>query len=402
MENLFKNRLLNFSSLHADVETIRIFSRIDMSLYRGMITGMLLALALFLGSAEIRAQGDDSVIVMYERIYATAMKNLDSGTVEQRVMAAYILGSQRVVRYTRPMADALIRDMNNPDYLKLPHNNPFVKAQIAWALGNIGRREAVPDLLVALDSTLKLIEADLKKTGELRAKIGSSPFPVVLDRTEPGPALLKKGNELPYSPSVYWSVADDLKKITVDPNDEGHRVLLEGYNYINQAMAIIEAIGRIGENYVKHSNESIPDEGAAALLKQSADALIPILSHRIPHIRIAAAEALGNIGTAEAIVALEKAFAEEKDNLVRPMICRSVLYNDRSKFAYLQEMIRLLSDHDREVRIETIRTIRDLGLSESAEYLKRALVVEEDPVLKKLIQEAIHSAEYNAILPVGY
>jgi len=360
-------------------------------------------LFLMLAAALFPLRGDTSTREFHEKQYEEALINLQNGNADEKINAAYLLGVREIRKYVRPIGEELVKDLDSPTLQRLPSNDPYVKSQIAWALGRIGHKAALPYLQEALEKTLHLIDLQLKKNDALRARTGNAMFPVVLDPNKPGPALLKKGHTLPYSPDVYWSVADEFKhELSVDPSDEGHRIRLKGYNYINLAMVITDSIGLITRQYSQKMQKGEPGFSLSELISTLTATFQKLLSHRLASLRIVAVRALGEIGTEEAMKLLEGAYGTEKDIVVKTAISHSVLMNDKTKRTYYNDLIQMLKSQDADVRLEAARALRDVSFGEAIVDLKAAQEIESDIRVQAALREAIRNAFIDNILPVNY
>ncbi|MDH5657531.1 MAG: HEAT repeat domain-containing protein, partial [Spirochaetia bacterium] len=217
------------------------------------------------------------------------------------------------------------------------------------------------------------------------------------------PTHLKKGHRFPDSPDIYWSLGEDFKStMGANPDSIDDRVKLQGYNYVNVALSIIDAIGEIS----MLNKHQIPPGSAGVPLKkkldESRDLLIKLLSHNLSYIRGGASLALGQIGDKETMDILEKKFEEEKEMAVKTQIARSILWNDRTRSKVTNTLLEMLTSDEFEVRMEASRALRDVGLGETLTYLLAALDIEEDKRLQRILKDAIFNAQIDNVMPVNY
>ena len=348
---------------------------------------------------------DPSAEELYSRIYGQANENLQNGNAEQKVLAAYVLGTQRKQKYVRPLSRELLDGLDNPILRKSSTHGPYVKSQIAWALGRIGHFQAIPSLNQALDITLKIVEEDLSVSSKKREALeqSKSPYPVVLDRDRPGPTHLKKGSRFPDSPDIYWSLADDFKAdMAANPDTVDDRIKLQGYNYVNLVLSILDSIGKITGNYKNNIATGSAGEPLKKKLSETKLLLGKVLDHNLPSVRGGAALALAEIGDKESLELLDKRYQQETDFTVKTQIARAILWNDRTKSAVTQELISMLSSEDINVRLEASLALRDIGLGESLTYLQSALKIEDDSRIRTILKEAIFNAQIDNVMPVNY
>lgn len=343
-------------------------------------------------------------------------RDLKNGNPLEKIRAAQIMGSFRDDRYSQMLAEELLRDLDEPirgrtsDLDEInptsPGNNPYIKYQIAWALGNIGNSESLEDLITALKMTMDLVNASMKHAEALRQSAESNHSSrIILNPDRPGPALLRPGHLYQTSPDVFWSVSDDFKTTTtIDMNDPDVQVKLEGYNYVNLTMGILNAIGGIGRRYSRQNILISRSEGnfSNATLDRALEALKPMLDHEIPAVRASAVQAISSIRTLNALLALEERYAKEQDPVVKVRICRSTLIIDKSRSEFYKTLIGYLHSRDREVRLETAMAFRDLGLGESVDDLKRAYASERYIEIRRILEQAIRKATLDAFTPGEY
>jgi HEAT repeat protein len=378
---------------------------------RSLLTGatvavLILSTGLAWPAREARGGTQDDAIEMWGKRYNQAYKDLRNGHTFEKIEAARLMGQHKKMRYIRPLATELLRDLDNPVYRQIPTNDPYVKSEIAWALGQIGHKHAVPALLQALQSTVAIIEEEFKANEERRQKekeladsvaqaAGEDPADpqrirfIVLDQSRPGPFLLE-GYSFPYSPDMLWSVSDEFKDVpSVDTSAEDHRIRLLGANYMNLVRSIMVALGEIADDSAVDGID--PHPGLAGYL-----------THRIPFVRSFAAHALGKIGTLKAASLIDQHYPNEQVDEVKVRAAFAVVENDKTRVEYYRELLRYLEIDDDRVRFLAAVAMRSLAMGESLDDLREAISIEHDPVIRSVLQQAIHNAEIDSIIPVNY
>ncbi|MBI3396652.1 MAG: HEAT repeat domain-containing protein, partial [Spirochaetia bacterium] len=188
----------------------------------------------------------------------------------------------------------------------------------------------------------------------------------------------------PASPDVFWSEADEFKSVVaVNGEDEAVALRLKGYNYLNLAEMVLFALGEIGGD-------------------KAEERVIPYLDNRFSYLRGAAAIALGRMGSAKGLSALEQRMGKEQDKSVRARMCLGLLMRDKTRTKVYLELLDLLKDRDDRVRLESALALRELGMGESSGALKEALAAEESSLVRGILEQAVWNAEVNNILPADY
>ncbi len=374
------------------------------------ITGaaLLAAVMALLAVPTHQAQGgtQDDAIALWGKRYEKAYRDLRFGHTFEKIEAARLMGAHKKARYIRPLGKELLRDLDNPVYRRIPTNDPYVKSQIAWAMGEIGHKQAVPALLQALATTIAIVEEEFKNTAAVRQMElensdaaaqarGEDPNdpgrvrPVIMDRSRPGPFLLE-GYSFPYSPDMFWSQSDEFKDIpAIDTSAEDHRIRLIGANYMNLIRALFVAIGEIGHESAIDGVDPYPGVGS-------------YLTNRIPFVRGFAAHALAKIGNLKALSLIDQHYPNEQIDEVKVRIAYSVLDSDKTRVEYYNEVLRYLAVDDDRVRYIAAVGLRELKMGESLDHLRDAHSIEHDPVIRDVLQDAIHNAEVDSIIPVNY
>ena len=364
---------------------------------------------------------DVEAVKVHKKLYEKNEKWLTLGVAHQRVQAALFFGARRNPRYVRVLNRELLKRLDkNSVYLNLPDNDPLIKSMIAWSLGQIRHHKAIPSLVKALEKTneiidmesdkiRKLVEAEkqryekdskeykesLEKAGNFEGVINNRPlYRIIMERDAPGPTLYRGKNgehEIPYSPDIYWSISDEFKFLVAPPvQDSVARIRIVGFNYVNLAYYLFDAIGEI--YYWEKEKWRVK--------KEHVDAVNAYMTHRFPFIRGAAAISLGKIGSPDARAALKDAFANEKDNEVRVKICHGILMNDKTAVSYYKTVLELLQSDERDVRFAAAITLRDIPFGESGVALKEALKLENIEPIRRVLQEAIKKAYIESLLEV--
>lgn len=349
----------------------------------GRMTKTWMAAALILGmtAGPIMAGAEDDAKEYYAKRTEEALRDLHYGSFEEKIRAIYYMGAPARNRFVRPLGRELLANLDDPALRQAPPNDPFIKAHIAWALGQIDHKAGVPYLLDASDKVAAIIEEKRKAVDAARQNRSDTSHRFLLQQDEPGPFLSSAEPVYPYSPDVYWSVADEFKAVpAVDLTAEDHRARLRGFNYVNVMQHILMALGKIAD-------------------PESAEKVVALLNHPYPAIRQEAALTLGKIGSLTALEALERAFQNEKDPTVRARIAFSIFHNDHTRVKYYQEILNMLKDNEVRVRLEAAKALRELALGESITPLYEAYKLEESELVRSVINQAIQNAELDNLFP---
>lgn len=375
-------------------------------LKKGTKMRRILSVLILLILCPVYAGSEDDIIRYNQQQMEEAMRNLANGSSDTKYLAALYMGGSRNPRFVRPLGRELLAGLKDPRGPRDPASrdiqvacgpelkdvcpptatqDPFIKSSIAWAMGQIGHKAAVPFLKEAMVLVVARLEQDLKQTQARRASLRNGEYvnEIVMDRNVAGPAQLRPGYVYPFNPDVHWSESDEFKTIpSPDFENEGHRIRMNGHNYVNVAANILQALGQIKD-------------------PSALETIQAYLEHPIKSVRSAAILAAGRQGKA-ALPLLLSTIEKEKDNAMKARFARSILFVDKAQAATFKTLVELLKDRERGVRIEAIFAFRELAMAESADELREALRVEEDDSLRNLLKEAIGNAELDAVMPVNY
>lgn len=347
--------------------------------------------------AALFAGAEDDAIAMWTKIYNQALQDLQNGSTFEKIEAARLMGAHKKDRFLRPLERELIEDLEDAALRRAPINDPYVKTEIAIALGSIAHERSVPALLRAIEITRTIIGERLQQTRQdqqairqrqeqLQQAEGDNPElnigRVALAEDRPGP-FNQEGHQFAYSPDMFYNVSDRFKDRPVDPDAEDHRIQLEGYTYFNLVRAAMLALSRIGS----------PD---------ATDGLKPYLEDELPFMRMFSAYALGGIGSVEALSAMEAVYANEADEEVKTVLAFSILRNSKARIQYYDYLRESLKSDDLPRRMRAAMALRDLAMGESIEDLREALRIEADPTLRGVLEAAIENANRDNIMPVNY
>lgn len=328
------------------------------------------------------AGDDDETKKYYEKLYTILERDLEKGTAFEKINAIHYMASLRKYRFVRPLSRELLKGLEDPFYRKMAAFDPYIKAGIAHALGEIGRKEGLEPLKKALEIVNKIIleEKDKYNQNVQKAQQEKS-YELFYERSEMGPAMLSDEYKYPTSPDAGWSIADDFKKfIAIDPKDEWMQIRMKGYNYVNVAFHIIQAIGNIKQ-------------------PEGADTIIPFLEHPYKDLRLSTALALAKIGTLKSLEALEKRYNAESDDQVKARIAFAILFNDNTRGQYYKALLGFLRHPDPKVRYDVASAFRELSFGEAYYDLSDAFLLEDNPVVKKVLQQAIYNAYMDNLFP---
>lgn len=340
-----------------------------------------------------------------QRRYDKAEREVQDGEPIQKVRAARFLGARGNPRYLRILGDELLRDLDaDSPALGYTRNDPYIKSQIAWALGRSRHIKAVDYLLKALERTVRIINTvnqDLRQKDDTEQKVyeqdrrdyrdrKSREFPVKnirIPQRIPGPFIWKMDHQLPYSPDVYWSISNDFKNLAdIDESDQSIQIRKHGFNYVNVVFYIFEGIGEI---YMYQKNKSWIKRGDVEAVAQYLD------GKYMPFIRGAAAISLRQIGSPQAVKFLDQAYGKEKNEEVRMKISYAILSINKARIEHFQNLIRGLQSDEEGVRYAAAAGLRDLEIGESYHYLQEALRIEPRPVIRNVLKEAVKNARLN-------
>lgn len=369
--------------------------------------------------SPIQAGAEDDALILWGARYKKAFFDLRFGSIYEKINAAQLMGAHRKSKFIRPLGAELLHHLENQKFLSMPTNDPYIKAQIAWALGEIGHPMAVPSLIKALDISLQLakkeneeikkrqvtlqkVEDRLRKeeleiVAKNRQKLGSTDTDasdqqykikiVALGYERPGP-FLADGYSFPNSADMNWSIADEFRGAVYDYKYEALRVRMkEGANWLNLSRAIFSALGKIGD-------------------RSAIDTVKKYMASDFPIVRGYAAQSLGEIAkNAEddsALLVVKEKYTSEKDERVQTYMAYAVLSNDKTNYAYYLDLLSFLKSDEIRKRYDAIRVLDQLALGESEYELREALKIESNEMLQGMLQKAIYKAKMDNALPVNY
>ncbi|MBX7058102.1 MAG: HEAT repeat domain-containing protein [Leptospirales bacterium] len=345
--------------------------------------------------AALVAGSDDDARNYWQARYDEAMRNLQTGSAEERARAAMLLGAHRQYEFVRPLANELLRELDDPAKRSTPINDPYVKTAMAWALGEIAHPISVGPLVKALEISRKIVGEQIQQATERQTRerqrleqlhqANANEFlvgTVNLSPDRPAP-FNQPGFSFGYSPDMMYSVSDSFKSMDPDVNDEGHRLRLQNYNYLNLTRQIFLSLGNIGS-------------------EDSVQALAGFLKDEIPMIRYMAAAALGRSRSQRALAEINARFNEESDPYVKVGLSYGGLTIDKSQAPLFMNLLAALKSDDTYVRYHAAAALRELGLGESVESLRAARLIESEPQIQGILDEAIVKAEIDNIIPVNY
>ncbi len=366
------------------------------------LAGSIILLSGLTGFQPVSAGAEDDAIAMYTRIYREAQRDLEFGNSYERIAAARLMGQHRNPRFIRPLQRELLKDLTVKQFRKFAVNDPYVKCEIAYALGRIGHKDSLKPLFTALEQTVAIIEDEAKDTAKHKEQanqlyqqvkgmkqeietINQSQEPVVLRRDDrPGPARLYPSFRFPDSPDVFWSIADEFKEVP-SPDDfaEVHDMRLRGYSWMNVAQSIFQAIAMVKDT-------------------DALDTMEKYGAYENRYIRYYTAVSMGDIGTQKAVGLLDKRFTSEQDPWVKVGIARGMLRADKTQAKALRFLIDNLRVDDKYIRLAATQALVDLRMGEALYQLREAHAVEDESIIREQMKRAIYWAEVDNILPVNY
>lgn len=359
---------------------------------------ILLLLCVVTPALQSGPQDTDTARFISGRTHEKVLRYLRSGDAEERIYAAEFIGMQREIRYLRELGEELNHDLDvDSSYVGMNHNDPYVKSKIAWALGRLQHKKAVPYLLDALGKTYEIIkrrhEESQKKQriaaenfsagkNSKSATINGEPTAEIeFYKDRPGPFLQSTDHAFQYSPDIYWSISDEFKSVvSPDMSNPGHRMRFRGYNYVNLYFYIISAIADT-YNVEKHK-ENVPDEHVQKLLEY-------LKPDKYPFIRSATAVSLGRIGSPFAKSQVLQHYDKESDEEVKARTAYAILEIDPTQTKYFDALIGFLQSRKNSVRFAAVTVLEELNFGEALPYLKEAVVIENHPMIRDVMKRAI-------------
>ena len=373
---------------------------------------------LILGAALMPAGvwADSESEFLNRRALEKNLRDLRDDRAETKIHAIYFLSSSKQPRFLRPLGAELLRslDKDSPTLFAAPFD-PYIKSLLARGIGRMGRPEGLYYLAAALTQTDEIMtelkkksaarwERDRKFAEEMNASgsktdtknekeersINDRAIPrLTLESDRPGPALMRQGHSMPFSPDVHWSVSDEFKATTVDLDDDSHRMRMHGYNYTNVAVSLLDGFADLFEEI----GEKMRGDYGPTHVEQ----LKKFLTHEYSSVRSAAARALGQLGGLTALSALDQHLKTEKNKVVRTQVCRGVLAADRTRTDCYKQLLDTLRSPDRDERLSAAVALRELAFGESLPLLRGALDLEEVPELRQVLREAIVRATVDSM-----
>lgn len=340
------------------------------------------AILLILTASGLYAGDSDDSKRYYEESHAKYEKFLENGNVYEKLEAIAWMSSLRKYRFIRPLSRELLHGMEDPTQRKMAAFDPYIKSQIAIAIGEVGRKEGLASLTKALEFSNAILE-EQRKAFEAKANKAAEEksFELPVPANKYGPALMKEGYLYPVSPDAYWSIANDFKALDYDPNDEQSRIRMEGYNYVNVIYHVLVAISKLGD-------------------EKSLDLVTPFLDHPYSDVRLGAVVATTQLGSDKARDILLEKYAKETDDVVKARMASGILQLDTRKSEIYSDLVEKYLRHDNvKVRFEAARGLENLALGESLFHLHDAFLLETNQQVKNMLIQAIHNANADNILP---
>ena len=331
----------------------------------------------------------------WERIYSRALLHLKSSSGKKKLEAAYILGTQRNPRFLGPLIEELRKDLSPEKRMVHAEDEAHVKSAIAWAIGHIGHPIAVSSLLKALDSSIQIAQAEIKKAQEKSTqnqdpKLEEAPKEfqvgkvrdIIIKPTQAGPFWEHRKNPgFYYNADKYWSLSDKLqRKGTWLSLDRPHEIARFGENYINLARSILMALGKI-------KSQRAVEKISFYLNSRSHPSAI----------RTYAGLALGDIGETKALEKLVQAFEKEKIPLVRISMAYAILRNDKARFSVYKSLLSFLKMGSAQERLAAAQAFEKLAMGEALENLKAAHLVENEMHIRLTLKRAIYKTKQNLL-----
>lgn len=328
------------------------------------------------------ADGPSETRAFYEESHAKYEALLANGSAPEKLLAIAWMGTFRKHRFVRPLSEALLQGLGDPAMRKIPAFDPYVKSQIAISLGAIRRREGLTALTKSLEITKGILESEQQAyEAKLQKVQAEKSYEIVLPADRAGPAMMKDAYVFPLSADGFWSIGQQFKTTGYDPSDEGMRVRMEGYNYVNLTQHLLVAIGEIQD-------------------PATLDVVLPFMEHPYRDVRLAAVIAAASIGGEKALSSMLARYEKETDDQVKARLCFGILHLDTTHGNIYRDLVGkyMRSDNVR-VRLDAASALRQLALGESLFQLHDAFLLETHPIVKNVLLQAIHNANLDNILP---
>jgi hypothetical protein len=299
-----------------------------------------------------------------DKYFEKQVKNLQYGTVSEKVEATIRLQQSKSRRAIRPLIEALQGKIANPiidtdySYVNEPvpaqHNSPIIKFYAAQALGKIGHELAAKALID---------EYNLRKDKlDSKSQIGFFRDSRYLMREEK-PNFATEG-EFPYD----YTFGEERNKYTM-------------------TIAVGEMLRAIGKLPYNATNEK---------------ALLEGLAHKNYYIRASAAEGLQNAGMVKNVEKLEQAAKNEKDQYTKASILSAIVNIQKIENENYNALLELLKSEDPVVRMRASLGLGDARIRSSETPLRQALEIEAEFPTKRRFKADIvrvRSFVYPAYMP---
>lgn len=262
-----------------------------------------------------------------DRSFVEQVRNLNNGTLQEKIAAIEILKKARTKRALRPMILALkgvtthaaeptkaqTQEISkNENYAPInfdisDNNKPVIKYLAAQALADLGHDMAIKPLA----DTYKVLAEQVKKDKDQR---------------------------------IYYSEMEKLPAVVA-------------------AGEVLRSMG-----YLLDPHE---DKDALAVLEGA-------LAHEHYYIRASAAEALRNTNRESTLGALEAAAGGEKDDYAKTVMLGSIVGIKKTKTNQFFALLDMLKNISPVVRIKASSMLGELGIANSETHLRQAMMIEDN------------------------
>jgi len=269
-----------------------------------------LASALVLGTvagASAQRLSDDE--------YQAALQRLRSNDPTERVAAAELLG-RRGYSKRREIAPRL-RDLlrNDPDWR--------VRASSGRAIGRLGTRSAVPDLVAALRDPQ--VEVRVVAAAALWRLPDPAAVPALLETLEDSDAAARQWAALALGVVRDTRATAPLVELLADPSGDVRTDVIRSLGRIADISALPALRDYVNDDD-RDMDERLEAVNAIASLNgpEKVNALVRLLNHDEERIRLRVVSALGQVGDALVIPSLRRRKAQEDEREVRAAIDEAV------------------------------------------------------------------------------